>query len=246
VVEVRLLADAREHVGHRPAPRTRVERLVGRHQRQARVAGEPHQAAEIALLRAVEVALHLDEAAVAAEDPAQPIEDSPRLLVVAARHRGGQRATAAAGEAHETPGVRGEIVEPDAPRPLRRGELEAGDEPAEVAIAVAVLDEHGQPRAVVERHLATDDRPHAGVLGRAMKASGAVHPVAIDQGDGGHPDARGLGHQRFGLVGAFQERERGLRVKLDEHALRGAVQEEAWSKHRSPVSRRRHRGTRCR
>src|SRR5262249_41685455 len=129
------------------------------HQGQARVAGEPHEATEISLLCPVEVALRLHEAVVTAEDPGQAIEDPPPALAVTARHGRRQRTAAAPGETHEPLGVGLEIVEPDAAGALGGAELEARDESAEVAIPVAVFDEHGQPRAVGERQLAADDRP---------------------------------------------------------------------------------------
>ena len=143
-----------------------VERLVGRDERQPRGLGQPHETRQIPLLRAVEVTLDLDEAAVAAEDPGQPIEDPAGRLAIAPRDGVGQRAVAAAGETHEPARVGLELVERDPPRALGGAELQTRDQPAEVAVAVAVLDEHRQPRAVGQRQLAADQRADAGVARR--------------------------------------------------------------------------------
>src|SRR5437867_3271483 len=69
VVEVGLVADAREDVGDGAAAGARVERLVRGQQGHARLAREADEALQVALLRAIEVALHLDEDVAATEDP---------------------------------------------------------------------------------------------------------------------------------------------------------------------------------
>ena len=63
MIEIRLFADARQHVRERMPPRTRVQRLVRRHQRHVARAAEHDQALEIVFLSPVEVTLDLDEAA---------------------------------------------------------------------------------------------------------------------------------------------------------------------------------------
>src|SRR3989338_10770450 len=89
VIEVGLLADAREDVGELPALRPGVERLVGRHQRHPHGAREPDQPLEHALLLPVEVTLDLDVAARASEDRAEPREARARAGRVAPGGAGG-------------------------------------------------------------------------------------------------------------------------------------------------------------
>ena len=144
VIEIGLLTNAREDVGHRPSTRPAVERLIGGEHRQPRRASQDDEASEIALLAPLEMALDLHEAVVAAEDPDQPIEDLPRVVALAHRHGARQRTVRATGQAHQATGVRRQIVERDPPGALRRAELEARDQPAQVAVPVAILDQHRQ------------------------------------------------------------------------------------------------------
>jgi len=114
-------------------------------------------------------------------------------------------------------GIRRDVVEREPPRALWRSDLHARDQPAEIAIAVAVLDEQRQPRAVGQRELAADQGPDPRVLRGPMQARGAVHAVAIDQRQRRHALARRRLHQRLRLLGALEKRERRLRVQLSEH-----------------------------
>ena len=116
VIEIGLLADAREDVGQRAPARPAVERLVGGEQRQPRRASQDDEASEIPLLGPIEMTLDLDEAVVAAEDPDQAIENPSRAVALAGGDRARQRAVRAAGQAHEAGRVRRELVERDGRR----------------------------------------------------------------------------------------------------------------------------------
>ena len=212
VIEIGLLADAREDVGHRPAPRTAIERLIAGEQRHAGRASQGDQASEVPLLGALEMSLDLHEAVVAAEDCHQPLEKPTRGVALALGHRTRQRTVRATGQAHEPTRVRRQIVEGDAAGALRRTELETRDQPTEIAVPVAVLDQHRQAGAIGQRQLAADERAHAGVLRGAMKAGGPVDSIAIDERQRRHPEPRRLRHERLRLLRSFQKRERGLRV----------------------------------
>ena len=104
---------------------------------------------------------------------------------------------------------------------LRGAQLQTRDQPGEVAIAVAILDEHRQARAVVQRQLAADERADARVLRGPVEARRAVDAVAIDERQRRHLEPRGLAHERLRLLGAFEKRERGLRVQFDEDVFTG-------------------------
>ncbi len=217
VIEIGLLADAREDVGERATLRAREERLVGRDQRHAGRARERHQPLEDLLLLAAVVALDFDEAARAPEERHQPVQDPARADVVAGRQPPRERAARAAGEAHEPRGARLEVVERQRGRPFRGPELHARDQAAKVLVSLAVFHQERQARAVGQGDLAADDRLHARLHGGASQPGRPVHAVAIHQRDGGHVEARRFGGERFGMLGAFEERERRLRVQLDEH-----------------------------
>src|SRR3989442_311652 len=124
----------------------------------------------MAVLRAVEVAVHLHGDGGAAEDAAQPVEDRSRGVAIARAHRGGQGPARAAGEAHETVRRGFEVLEADGGLALGRAELGARDQPAEVLPALAILDQHGQPRAAGECQLAADERADARVDRGAIEA----------------------------------------------------------------------------
>jgi hypothetical protein len=214
-IEIGLLADAREDVGELSAFWPRVERLVRGDERRPHLTREPDQALKHPFLLAREVALDLDVAARAAEDRDESQEDAAGTVHVAGGQPRRERAARAPGEAHEPGGARLEIVER-----RRRGfgsELQPRDQAAEVLVAFTILHEQRQARAVGERDLTADDRPDARVERRAGEARRAVHAVPVHQRHRGHPEARRLRGEGLRLGGALEERERGLRVQLDEH-----------------------------
>src|SRR2546426_8544505 len=102
-------------------------------------------------------------------------------------------------------------------RSLGRAELGARDQPAEVLPALAILDQHGQPRAAGECQLAADERADARVDRGAMEARRAVDAVAVHERQRRHATPRRLRHQRLRLIRALEKRERRLRMQLDEH-----------------------------
>ena len=161
--------------------------------------------------------LDLDVAARAPEDRDEPLQDAARSFHVAGEEPPRERAARAPGEAHEPGGARLEVVERRRGAPLGGAELQPRDQAAEVLVALAILHEQRQARAVGERDLAADDRPDARVERRAGEARRAVHAVPVHQRHRGHPEARRLCGEGLRLGGALEERERRLRVQLDEH-----------------------------
>src|SRR5216117_1422335 len=83
VIEVGLLADAREDVGEQPPLRPRVERLARGDERDPRRARERHQALEHPLLLALEMALDLHVAARPAEDRDESLQGAARARHIA-------------------------------------------------------------------------------------------------------------------------------------------------------------------
>src|SRR5205814_4397231 len=167
--------------------------------------------------RAVEVTLYLHEDVGATEDGHQPVEDSPRGVAVTRPHGVRERPARAAGEADETARRGYEILEADGGLALGRAELGPRDQPAEILPALAILDEHRQPRAVGECELAAHEWSDTRVDRGAMEARRAVDAVTVDERQRRHVTPRGLGHQRLRLIRALEKRERRLRVQLHKH-----------------------------
>ncbi len=68
-----------------------------------------------------------------------------------------------------------------APSPFGRAHLDAGDQPAEVPVALAVLDEQRQAAARRERHLGADQRGDAEPRARAVEAGRPVEAVPVQR-----------------------------------------------------------------
>ena len=168
-------------------------------------------------LRAVEVALDFHEDVGAAEDAHETIEDAPRTVAIPCAHARRQRATRTAGETHESRRRGFEILERDRRLALRRTELGPRDQPTEVLPALAILDEHRQPRAARERQLAAHQGSDARVHSRTVKPRRAIHTVAIDQRERRHATPRRLRHECFRMIRALEKRKRRLRMQLHKH-----------------------------
>jgi len=151
------------------------------------------------------MALDLHVAVRPPEHRDEPRQDATCALHVAGGEPQRERPARAAGETHEAGGVRGEVVERRRRRALGRAELHSCDQAAEVLIALAILHEQRQARAIGKRDLAAHDRLHARVEGRASEAGRAVHPVPVHQCHGGHLQACCRSCEGLGQLGAFEE-----------------------------------------
>ena len=117
----------------------------------------------------------------------------------------------APGERDEAACLSVELVERERALAFRRAHFHPGDQSAQVSVAFGGFnqDRHTQVRgealgrAVVgvdvggDRQLGADDGFDAGGGRGAVEARGAVHAVAIEQGDGGISVARGLRNERL-------------------------------------------------
>ena len=194
VVEVHVLADAREHVGHRAPARAAVHRLVRRDEQRPLAVGEREQPLGPALLGPVEMALDLDEAAASPEDAEEPVE----------------MGVGGPGQAHEAARVRLDVIE----RGGGPGELRLRDQATEVLVSLPLLHEERQPRAVPERQLAADDRAEPELRHGPIEPRGAVNTVTVHEGEGGHLEPRRRLGERLRLLRRLEKRERRLRVQL--------------------------------
>src|SRR5207244_3751648 len=89
------------------------------------------------------------------EDRAQPAEVRGRL-------RAGERAVGAAGETVEPAGVGLDLRPARFCLPLLPAERGGGEEPTEIPVTLAALDEEPEETRARDRHLGADERPEAG------------------------------------------------------------------------------------
>src|SRR5919201_640937 len=180
MVEIGLLPDAGEHVGDGTPTGPRVERLVRREQRHAGCACQLDEAAEYTLAVSRALPLQLDVTVGPSEDSDETIEARSCRRRITSHEASRERSVRAAGEAHQTVRRGREIVERERGLALRRGELHPRDQPAEIAVALPILHEQRQPRAILERQLAADEWLDAGSERRVVESRRAVQAIAID------------------------------------------------------------------
>jgi hypothetical protein len=94
-------------------------------------------------------------------------------------------------------------------------EFGLGDELAEVLITGACGGEEGDDGAVVHGEFGADAGAEAVFAGGAVEAGGAVNAVAVEEGEGGQGEARGLAGEVFGLRGAAEKTESAAGVEFD-------------------------------
>src|SRR5213594_3223465 len=170
-----------------------------------------------ALAGALAVAVDVDGEALA-EDGAQPPE-------VGGGVRPRERPLAPAGEAVEAARVRFHLLPAGARFALRPPEGARREEPAEVPVAVAVLDEQPEETSAVDCHLGPDQRPDAGAARGREEARRAVDAAAVRERERVVAECRRPIDQVLGQRGAGEEAEGAPAAQLDV------------------VSRRRHRDT---
>src|SRR5262249_47301128 len=98
---------------------------------------------------------------------------------------------------------------------LLPAERAGGEEPAEVPVAGAILDEEMERARVAHDDVRADDRAHAGALGRLEEARRAVESVSIRERDRIVPERRGARDEILRQRRTGEERERAPAAKLD-------------------------------
>jgi hypothetical protein len=180
-----VLPDARQYIEQRPVLAGDEPGRIGGDERQAE-AGRPRaQPVVLRLLGAGQMALQLDVDVEAAVDGDQALEEIAGALHVTPGQARRHRAPGAAREADQPRRVLDEIVEGGCALALRCAHLDAGQEPTEVLVSLAVLDQEREPTAAVERHLGADDGLEAEARARAVELGRAVEAVGVDERHGG-------------------------------------------------------------
>ena len=119
-----------------------------------------------------------------------------------------------AGEAEESAGEFGDLFEGGGAFALLGAQLHAGDQAAEILVALAGFGEQGVGAAVGAGDLGADVRAETGLLRGHVEARGAVDAVAVDDGHGGHVEAGAGAGEVLGDGGAFEEGESGAGVEF--------------------------------
>ena len=96
-----------------------------------------------------------------------------------------------------------------------RSRMSGREDPAEVGVAAARLDEERHVRASVERHLRAGDRPHTGVLRGVGELERAVDAVVVGQRERLVAELGGPRDELLRMRRAVEERVRGVAVQLD-------------------------------
>ncbi len=232
-----VMVDAGEDVEQRPLRQRREPDAVGRDDRHVERRREIDERLVVRLFVAAEVPLQLDVHAVAAEQADETIEQAADAVAAAVERR-------AAGERDEAAGAAVQILERERAFAFGRAQLHAGDQPAEVSIALLAFAEDGQrtglegwkgwtggtdpssgvpflpflPSCLLrlrDRELCADDRAEAGGRRGLVKPGRAVHAVAIEQR---HRPVAEIGRaldDRFRERRALEKAEGGGGVELD-------------------------------
>ena len=232
-VERRVVADARHHVVELLVLLARVANAVRGEERKPQASREVDECRVAPLLFAQMVPLQLDVQP-PGEDPGEPLEQRPRRVEAALPKRPRHWRLVPARRRVEPLRVRGHLLERHRRLALRLPERAGGDEPAEILVARAVLDEEREARKggrkgrpyvstlvgaglapALQSHLRPHQRPDARRLRRFPEPRRAVDAVALDEGDGRDLEPRGLFDEVLRQRRGVQKREGRSRAHLD-------------------------------
>src|SRR3989441_1251236 len=88
-------------------------------------------------------------------------------------------------------------------------------QPAQISVTGAILDQDIESRARIEHDLRTDERANARVFGGAEKTWRTVHAVTVSERERAVAEMHGFVDEVLGKRGAAQEAERALAAQLD-------------------------------
>src|SRR5262249_22178444 len=169
------------------------------------------------LLAAVQMTLELHVHVEAPVDGDEPLDEVVRRLNAGSSKARRHRPSRAAGQADEPSGMLGEIIEAGRALSFRSAHLDAGQELAEIAVALLILDEERKSTTRLECHLGANERRQPETRAGAVETWRAVHAVRVHERDGRLLEpCRLVGdvlRQRRGV----EEAEGAASVKLDEH-----------------------------
>ncbi len=197
-----VIADAGENVEEFALLASGVGRAVGGDERDGEVARAVDGGLIVGLFFALVVALNLGIKMLAAEDIEQALAGVASDAEQAAREFGDLRK------------CRGAFA-------LLGAQLHAGDQAAEILIALAGFGKQRIRMPVGASNLGADMGAQSGLLRGHVEARRAVDAVAVHQRHGRHIELRAGAGEFLGHAAAFEEGECGAGVEVDEHVHHG-------------------------
>ena len=256
-IECRMPAQAGERIGDDAVGSGGVGDAAGRKQRETLRGGEVAEKGDLAFLAADPVTLQFDEEPIAAEEREELFEGGVRGGAAGGAPRAPHGTVFVTGEGDEPGGiffelgprreagtlavtrigVVGRLQDRRTAMGRTFGELRLGDELAKILVAHSCGDEERDDAAVLHGDLGADAGAEMLPAGRGVETRGAVEAVAIEHGDGGQFQPRGLAREVLGRRGPAQEAEGAPRVKFDVAAH--GVQSYSPSMNHAPPTRSR-------
>ena len=226
-------ADAHQHVVRRSVLFAQVVAVIGGDDRQAEVLAELQQLGVGAALAVNAVIHELQVHVVVSQNLAVAVDGVRRLLQVAVEDVSVDFALEAAGEADQALGMLGQKFFVDAGTVIKALQERLAQEAGEVLITGVIAGQQGQVvrrradalAAAVEargrRHvgLAAQNRLDAARLRRLVEFHGAEHVAVVGNGHGRHVKLLGAVQELVDAVGAVQQAELGVQVKMNETLL---------------------------
>ena len=204
--------------------------VVAGHQRDVQVTGQAHQLGQDLHLFGQAVFLDLD-VVIVLEDLAVPAGRRPGLVLVAAQQLVGDLALDAGGHDQQAVLVFFQQFLVDARLVVEAFQEGGGDQLAQVAVALVVLDQHQQVEIIelvlaavglVETRtrgqvqLGADDGLDLVLPGLFVEVDRAQDGAVVGQGHGGHLEGAGLFQQVVDLQGGIEQAVFRMQVQVDE------------------------------
>ncbi len=92
----------------------------------------------------------------------------------------------------------GKIFPSRAPFPLRRPQMHAGKQAAEVLVSLPALHQHGNPSAISKRYIAAHQRTQTRLPGRLIETRRPIHSITITKRHSLIAEIGRMGHQVLG------------------------------------------------
>ena len=199
-----------EHVLERPLAGVVVEHLRARDQRQAVARGALAQDG---------LGVHFFGLQVAGDEGVEAI--AKRLFQQHGQpircHRAQEPAAVSAPQRDQALGMGADLQPAHAALALGRAQPPGREQAAQVGVALAVLHQQDDLRAIVQADLRANHELQPVRLGRGVGAYDAVDAIAIGERKRGQPEPRGLLDEVARMAGAFQEGEVAFAPKGDVH-----------------------------